>query len=108
MIAYKVPYLQLERVWLHQNLYQVTLDKVAGKPVILRNTGYPNDTLVRYTDEIVWKVTLKGKVEGNIKPKKDIETLVAQNELTFRLNDNKGTMFTRSVKQITLLQSTKK
>lgn len=108
LIAYKVPYLKLERVWLHQNLYQVTLVKVAGKSVILRNTGYPNDTLVRYTDETVWKVTLKGMVEGNMKPKKDIEKLVFQNELTFRLNDNKGTMYTRSVKQITLLQSTKK
>ena len=74
----------------------------------MRNTGYPNDTLVRYTDETVWKVTLTGKVEGNMKPKKDIENLAYQNELTFRLHDNKETMYTLSVKQITLLQSTKK
>jgi hypothetical protein len=108
LIAFKVPYIKLERVWLHQNLYQVRVDKVAGKPIILKNTGYPNDTLVRYTDETVWKVTITGKVEGDNKPKKDIESLVAQNELTFRLNDKKGTMYTRSVKQITLLKPVKK
>jgi hypothetical protein len=107
LIAFKVPFIKLERVWLNQNLYSVQIDKVSDKPIILKNSGYPNDTLVKYTDELVWKVTLKGKVEGNIKPKKDIEYLVSQNELTLRLNDKKGTLYTRSVKEITLLRSPK-
>ncbi len=104
LIANKVPYIKIERVWIKQKLYTATILKITQKPVVLKN-GKFSDTLIKYTDEAVWQLTLKGPDSSNIKPKKDISKLVAANELVLRLNDKNGKLYTRSVKIITKLEA---
>lgn len=103
LIANKVPYIKLERVWINQELYTATINRVPSKPVLLVN-GKQTDTLVRYTDEAVWQISIKDKDNTGIKPKKDIADKVAANELVLRLNDKNGTVYTRTVKSITKLE----
>jgi hypothetical protein len=104
MIANKVPYLKIERVWIKQQLYLASIDKVATLPVVLQE-GKKKDTLVKYTDEMVWQVKIIGKDSTGIKPKKDIANQVKSNELVIRLNDPSGHIYTRTNKQITVLEA---
>lgn len=107
LLAWKMPLLKIESVWIKKNLYKASITKVACKPVILNN-GIQNDTLIRYTDEgEVWKINITGKVKNNSKPAKSISALVAGNELVIRLHDKKSTHYTRSVKYISKLESTR-
>jgi hypothetical protein len=104
LLANKVPYIKIERVWIKQKLYTASILKIKQKPVVLKN-GKFSDTLIKYTDEAVWQLMLKGTDSTNIKPKKDIAKLVAANELVLRLNDKNGKLYTRSLKTITKLEA---
>lgn len=103
LIANKVPYIKVERVWLKQQLYTASITRVPSKPVLIDN-GKQKDTLVKYTDEAVWQISIKDLVTNGTKPKKDIAAQVAANELVLRLNDKKGAVYTRAVKTITKLE----
>jgi len=103
LIANKVPYIKIERVWVKQQLYTASIKRVATKPVLIEN-GKQKDTLVKYTDEAVWQVTIKDKVTNGTKPKKDIADKVAANELVLRLNDKSGAVYTRVAKTFTKLE----
>jgi hypothetical protein len=103
LIANKVPYIKIERVWVKQQLYTATITRVTTKPVLIEN-GKQKDTLVKYTDEAVWQITLKDKVTNGTKPKKDIADKVAANELVLRLNDKSGAVYTRVAKTFTKLE----
>ena len=104
LIAYKVPYLKIERVWIKQQLYKASIDKVSKLPVVLEN-GKRKDTLVKYTDEKVWQIKILGKDTTGIKPKNDIADMVKSNELVLRLNDPSGNVYTRSSKHIQILEA---
>lgn len=103
LIANKVPYIKIERVWIKQQLYTATINRVATKPVLIEN-GKQKDTLVKYTDEAVWQITIKDLVTNGTKPKKDIADKVAANELVLRLNDKNGAVYTRVAKTFTKLE----
>jgi hypothetical protein len=103
LIANKVPYIKIERVWIKQQLYTATITRVVTKPVLIEN-GKQKDTLVKYTDEAVWQITIKDKVTNGTKPKKDIADKVAANELVLRLNDKSGAVYTRIAKTFTKLE----
>ncbi len=103
LIANKVPYIKIERIWIKQQLYTATITKVTSKPVLIES-GKQTDTLVRYTDEAVWQITIKDKVTNGTKPKKDIANKVATNELVLRLNDKNGYVYTRVAKIFTKLE----
>jgi hypothetical protein len=103
LIANKVPYIKIERVWIKQQLYKATITRVPAKPVLIEN-GKQKDTLVKYTDEAVWQVQILDKVTNGTKPKKDIADKVAANELVLRLNDKKGYVYTRVAKTFTKLE----
>jgi hypothetical protein len=103
LIANKVPYIKIERVWIKQQLYTATITRVVTKPVLIEN-GKQKDTLVKYTDEAVWQITIKDKVTNGTKPKKDIADKVAANELVLRLNDKTGAVYTRVAKTFTKLE----
>jgi hypothetical protein len=104
LLANKVPYLKIERVWIKNQLYLATIAKVNAKPVVL-DKGKRKDTLVKYTDEMVWQVKITGKDHTGITPKKDIEDQVKANELVLRLVDQNNHVFTRTAKQITVLEA---
>jgi hypothetical protein len=104
LLANKVPYLKIERVWIRNQLYIASIDKINKKPVVI--AGFKKkDTLIKYTDEMVWQIKLIRKDTTGIKPKKDIANQVRANELVIRLNDKAGTVFTRTVKQIPVLEA---
>jgi hypothetical protein len=104
LIANKVPYLKIEGIWIKQQLYLAKIDKVSTLPVVIQE-GKKKDTLVRYTDEMVWQIKIIGKDSTGIKPKKDIANQVKSNELVIRLNDPSGHIYTRTNKQITVLEA---
>ena len=106
LIASQMPLVKMESVWIKKDLYKASITKVTCKPVILNN-GIQNDTLVRYTDEEVWQINLTGKIKKYSKPAKSISALVSGNELVLRLQDKKGNYYTRSVKYISKLESTR-
>ena len=103
LITNKVPYMKLERVWINHKLYIASLERITEKPVLYQK-GNKVDTLVRYTDELVWKVNIKGKADDSYKPKSDIADIVAENELVLRLYNSDGTLYTREVKQMSKLK----
>jgi hypothetical protein len=72
---------------------------------VVLQEGKKKDTLVKYTDEMVWQVKIIGKDSTGIKPKKDIANQVKSNELVIRLNDASGHIYTRTNKQITVLEA---
>lgn len=104
LIAYKVPYLKIERVWIKQQLYLASIEKVTHLPVVLQD-GKKKDTLVKYTDELVWQIKIIGKDSSAIKPQKDIANQVKANELVIRLNDPAGHVYTRTNKHISILDA---
>lgn len=104
LMAHKLPYLKIERIWIKNQLYTATINKVNKKPVVLV-TGKIRDTLVKCTDEMVWQIKITGKDHTGINPKKDIEDQVKDNELVIRLNDQAGHLFTRTLKQIPFLEA---
>jgi hypothetical protein len=106
LIAYKVPYLKIERVWIKQQLYLASIDRVTKLPIVLQE-GKKKDTLVKYTDELVWQIKILGKDTTGLKPKKDIATQVKANELVIRLNDPSGHVYTRTSKHINMLEATR-
>ncbi len=102
LISNDVSFFRLERVWINKELYQAGISRVTNKPVLVK-TGNKTDTLVRYTDEDVWQISIQAKAEGNYKPIKEIADIVAQNELVLRLYDKNGKLHTRQVDRITRL-----
>jgi hypothetical protein len=104
LIANKVPYLKIERIWIKQQLYLASIDKIKSLPVVLQE-GKKKDTLVKYTDELVWQINITGKDNSGIKPKKDIAAQVKANELVIRLKDPSGHVFTRTSKHINVLDA---
>ena len=106
LLAYKMPSLKIESVWIKKNAYTASINKVACKPVILNN-GIQTDTLVRYTDEDVWRILITGKRKNYSKPAKNMATLVTGNELVLQLSTKSGTRYTRAVKYIATLESTR-
>jgi hypothetical protein len=104
LVAYKVPYLKIERIWIKQQLYLATIDKVTNLPIVIQE-GKKKDTLVKYTDEMVWQIKIIGKDSKGIKPNKDIEKQVKANELVIRLNDPSGHIYTRITKHIQILEA---
>lgn len=104
LIANKVPYLKIERIWIRQQLYLATINLVSTKPVIVKN-GIMADTLIRYTDEAVYQIKITGKDSTGIKPKKDIAHEVKANEMVLRLTDKNGKVFTRTAKHISILEA---
>ena len=106
LLANKVPYLKIERVWIKNQLYLATIDKINEKPVVLDN-GKRKDTLVKYTDEMVWQVKITGKDNTGITPKKDIEDQLKANELVLRLVDQNEHVFTITAKHFTVLEAEK-
>jgi hypothetical protein len=75
-------------------------------PIVLQE-GKKKDTLVKYTDELVWQIKILGKDTTGIKPKKDIATQVKANELVIRLIDPSGHIYTRTCKHINKLEATR-
>ena len=104
LIANKVPYLKIERVWIKKQLYLASIEKINEKPVVIVD-GKKKDTLIKYTDEMVWQIKIVRKDSTGIKPKKDIADQVKANELVIRLNDKSGNVFTRTVKNIAVLEA---
>ncbi len=104
LLAYKVPYLKIERVWIRQQLYLANIDQITKLPIVLQE-GKKKDTLVKYTDELVWQIKILGKDTSGIKPKKDIATQVKANELVIRLNDPSGHVYTRASKHINIIEA---
>lgn len=104
LLANKVPYLKIDRIWINHQLYLATINKVNEKPVVLDN-GKKKDTLIKYTDEMVWQIKITGKDKTGMTPKKDIKDQVKENELVIRLKDQNGHLFTRTLKEITVLEA---
>ncbi len=102
LISNDVSFFRLERVWINKELYHAGISRVTDKPVIV-TTDSKTDTLVRYTDEDVWQISIKAKAGDKFKPIKAIADLVAQNELVLRLYDRNGKLHTRQVERITRL-----
>jgi hypothetical protein len=107
LIANKVPYLKVERIWINQQLYLASIDKVPSLPVVVQE-GMKKDTLVKYTDELVWQIKIIGKDSTGIKPKKDIADQVKSNELVIRLTEPSGHVFTRTSKNIPVLEAARR
>ena len=106
LITYWVTKIKTIQVWIKQDLYQTNTENVTGKPVIISNDFY-NDTLVQYTHENIWQINITGKLQKKIKPTKDIASLVAANDLVVKLSDNGGKYYTRHIKHIIQLESTR-
>lgn len=104
LIANKVPYLKIERIWIRQQLYMANIHLITEKPVVVKN-GSRADTLVKYTDEAVYQINITGKDSTGIKPKKDIADQVKANEMVLRLRDKNGKVFTRTAKHISILDA---
>jgi len=104
LIANKLPYLKIERVWIRQQLYLANIHLITDKPVVVKN-GIKLDTLVKYTDEAVYQINITGKDKTGIRPKNDIADQVRANEMVLRLTDKSGKVFTRTSKHITVLEA---
>lgn len=104
LMAYKVPYLKIERIWIRKQLYKASIHLITDKPVVVKN-GIKADTLVKYTDEVVYQIKITGKDNTGIKPKKDIAKQVKANEMVLRLTDKNGKVFTRTAKHISILEA---
>jgi hypothetical protein len=104
LLTHKVPYLRIERIWIKNQLYAATINKINEKLVVFTN-GKIKDTLIKYKDEMIWQIKIKGKDTTGKTPKKDIKAQVKANELVLRLKDNKGHIFTRVAKQFTVLEA---
>ncbi len=104
LLTNKVFNLKIERVWIKQQMYLARIDKVPTLPVIIQE-GKKKDTLVKYTDEMVWQIKIIGKDSSSIKPKKNIATQIKSNELVLQLTDNSGHIYTQPSKQIQVLEA---
>jgi hypothetical protein len=80
---------------------------VPSLPVVVQE-GMKKDTLVKYTDELVWQIKIIGKDSTGIKPKKDIADQVKSNELVIRLTEPSGHVFTRTSKNIPVLEAARR
>ena len=103
LLAIKMPSIQLYRVWIKQELYAATINRVTSNPIVLENGKY-SDTLFKFEDETVWQIKIREKVITGSKPKKDISGKVATNELVIQLKDKKSKVYTRTVKTIHVLK----
>ncbi len=103
IISRRVPNIMIDQVWLKQESYSARISRVSAKQVILEN-GQQTDTLVNYTNEAVWQIIIQEKDMNVIKPKKNVANQVANNDVVIRLKDNKGSVYTRTVKKITQLR----
>ncbi|MFN7538768.1 MAG: hypothetical protein ACK5RQ_01830 [Bacteroidota bacterium] len=103
LLASRVSNLELNQVWIQQELYTATLSRVNSKSVVLEN-GKFSDTLVHFTKEAVWQINISEKDMTGTQPKKNIAKQVAANELVLRLSDRKGAVYTRTIKNITPLK----
>jgi len=102
LLASRVSNVELNQVWIQQELYTATLSRVNSKSVVLEN-GKFSDTLVHFTKEAVWQINIIEKDMTGTQPKKNIAKQVAANELVLRLSDRKGAVYTRTIKNITQL-----
>lgn len=104
LITKKIPSLKIESVWIKKQEYQATMQTVACKPVVI-NTAFRKDTLIKYTEETVWQIRITGK-ENNLKTvKKNISSLLLENELVVKLRDRKRCLYTQTVKHFITLES---
>ncbi|MCA6495796.1 MAG: hypothetical protein IM564_11595, partial [Chitinophagaceae bacterium] len=100
LIASRVSNLELNQVWIQQELYSASLSRVTAKPDLLEN-GKFSDTLVHFTKEAVWQIKIAEKNMTGTQPKRGIAKQVSSNELILRLTDKKGAVYTRIIKNIT-------
>lgn len=103
LIASKASDIKLNQVWIKQESYEATLNRVSKKPVVLIN-GKHTDTLVGNIRENVWQININQKMNPSEKPKKNFAGSVLNNELVLRLSDAKGNAYIRTVKYITTLE----
>lgn len=99
LLASRVSNLELNQVWIQQELYTATLSRVNSKSVVLEN-GKFSDTLVHFTKEAVWQINISEKDMTGTQPKKNIAKQVSSNELVLRLSDKNGSVYIRTVKNI--------
>jgi uncharacterized protein (DUF2344 family) len=99
LIASRVSNLELNQVWIQQELYSASLSRVTAKPVLLEN-GKFSDTLVHFTKEAVWQIKIAEKDMTGTQPKRGIAKQVSSNELVLRLTDKNGSVYIRTVKNI--------
>lgn len=104
LLKNKLPNLKIERVWIKQQLYLARIDKMPTLPVVIQE-GKKKDTLVRFTDEMVWQIHIMGKDSSSIKPKKAIANQIKANELLLLLTDNWGHIYIQTSKQIQVLEA---
>ena len=103
LITSRVSNLQLSQVWINRELYTATLNRVNTRSVVLENGKY-SDTLVKYTREAIWQISIQEKDASGMQPKKNMAAQVAGNELVIRLTNNKGSIYTRTLKTIPQLK----
>lgn len=104
LIAYKMPTVQLQKLWIKQRSYLATIQQVNQKPVILQS-GKHIDTLVKYNCETIYQVTIKGLDKTVSKPQKGIADRVKANDLVLRVTDKEGNFYTRNIKKISVLEA---
>ena len=104
LIANKIPHLKIDRIWINQQLYISSLNKLSNHPVVLQN-GKQSDTLVKYTQDDIWQIKINGKDTTRVKLTKDIAALIKSNELVLLVNDLSGNLYTRTVKNIHNLEA---
>ena len=103
LLASKATDIKLNQVWIKQEAYEATLNRVTKKPVVLKN-GKQTDTLIANIPETVWQINIKEKASNSGKPKKAIAGSVANNELVLKLMDAKCIVYIRTVKNIKTLE----
>lgn len=104
LIAYKIPNLKIERVWIRQQLYLVSMDKIQNKSVLLKDNNI-KDSLLKSIDQAIWQIKIIRKDSSGNPPKKDIINQVKENELVLRLTDKNGHSITRNIKKIKVLEA---
>lgn len=99
LLTSRVSNLELNQVWIQQELYTATLSRVNSKYVVLEN-GKFSDTLVHFTKEAVWQIKIAEKDMTGTQPKRGIAKQVSSNEMVLRLTDKNGSVYIRTIKNI--------
>ena len=104
LIAYKIRDLSIGSLWINHHPYEAVIRNISCKPVIIPNS-IGNDTLLPYTDEAIWQVSITGRGKEGVKTTKALKALMANQQLVLKLVDKQGRNYTRTVKKITQIES---
>ncbi|MBY0481134.1 MAG: hypothetical protein K2Q21_07250 [Chitinophagaceae bacterium] len=104
LIAYKMPLVKFQKLWIKQQSYLATMQKLSQNPVTIQN-GKHIDTLVQYDCATIWQIKIKGVDKTGAKPKNTIADQVKGNDLVLRVTDKEGNFYTRNIKKISVLEA---